>query len=101
MIGPATAHGIGDAGSTATPEAVEVTLITSEGCHYCEHARNVLDSIHHDRPLVITEIGLESEQGQSALSKWRVPFPPLLLIKGELFGYGRISERKLRRKLGV
>jgi hypothetical protein len=39
----------------------------------------------------------ESEIGQAALARWRVPFPPLLLIDGELFGYGRISARKLRR----
>jgi glutaredoxin len=89
--------GGGHPGVGASHRVPEVTLITSEGCHYCEHAREVLDSIRVDHPLEVTEIALESEIGQSALARWRVPFPPLLLIDGELFGYGRISARKLRR----
>ena len=31
----------------------------------------------------------------------RVPFPPGVLIDGEAFSYGRLSERKLRRELAA
>ena len=34
-------------------------------------------------------------------SIWRVPFPPIVLLDGALFGYGRISEHKLRAALAA
>jgi hypothetical protein len=33
------------------------------------------------------------------LVRHRVPYPPILLIEGEFFGYGRISRRKLEMHL--
>ena len=102
MTGPAATQSAGGNSSPGLPKsAVGVTLFTSKGCHYCQHARDVLDSIQNDHPLLVTEISLESDEGQAALRRWRVPFPPLLLIDGDLFGYGRISARKLQRRLGA
>jgi hypothetical protein len=31
--------------------------------------------------------------------RYGVPFPPAVLIDGEFFGYGRMSRRKLQRRL--
>ncbi|NOY57185.1 MAG: thioredoxin family protein [Actinobacteria bacterium] len=76
-----------------------VTLVTSPGCHYCSHAREVLERVGADVPLDVSEIDLASPDGAAAQRRWRAPYPPLLLIDGELFGYGRISERKLRKVL--
>jgi len=81
--------------------ASHVELITSTGCHYCGFAREVLDRVARDVPLTVTEVDLESPDGQAALSRWRVPFPPIILLDGTLFGYGRISERKLRAVLAA
>jgi hypothetical protein len=50
-------------------------------------------------PIRVREVDLESVEGAAALQRWRVPFPPIVLLDGELFGYGRISERKLRQRL--
>ncbi|MBM3695532.1 MAG: hypothetical protein FJW79_06330 [Actinobacteria bacterium] len=80
-------------------EAARVELVTSPGCHFCGHAREVLDRVATDVPLEVTEVDLDSPAGRAALARWRVPFPPILLVNGALFGYGRISERKLRAVL--
>jgi len=85
--------------SAAPPFLVE--LITSPGCHYCEYAREVLERVGAEVPLQVTEVDLDSPAGQAALARWRVPFPPIVVMEGALFGYGRISERKLRQALAA
>jgi hypothetical protein len=49
----------------------------------------------------VTEVELDSPAGQAAQAQWRVPFPPIVVVEGALFGYGRISERKLRAALAA
>jgi hypothetical protein len=81
------------------PPIVRVTLLTQDDCHYCEHAKAVLARVGHDHPLQITEIGLRSDEGRRLATRAGVPFPPGILLDGRPFGYGRLSERKLRRAL--
>lgn len=76
-----------------------ITLLTQEDCAYCEHARKVLARVGEDHPLEITEISLTSEQGRALAAKAAVHFAPGVLVDGRPFGYGRISERRLRRTL--
>ena len=47
-----------------------------------------------------TEIDLASEQGRDLAARAGVAFAPGVLVDGRLFGYGRLSERRLRRALG-
>ena len=53
-----------------------------------------------DHLLEVTEIGLASEQGRALAAQAGVLFAPGLLVEGRTFGYGRLSERRLRRTLG-
>jgi len=76
-----------------------ITLLTQEDCAYCEHARKVLARVGEDHPLEITEISLTSGQGRALAAQAGVQFAPGLLVDGRPFGYGRISERRLRRAL--
>ena len=78
----------------------EITLLTQEDCAMCEHARKVLARVSADYPLDVTEVGLASEQGRALAARARVQFAPGVLVSGEPFSYGRLSERKLRRALG-
>lgn len=88
-----------DALSSSVESTREVDLLTTSGCHFCVHARDVLERLSAEFPIRVREVDLESVEGAAALRRWRVPFPPIVLVDGELFGYGRISERKLRRSL--
>lgn len=77
----------------------EITLLTQRDCRYCDHAKDLLDRIGQDHPLQITEIDLASEEGQNLASRAGVMFAPGVLVDGEPFSFGRLSEQKLRRTL--
>ena len=76
-----------------------VTLLTQADCALCEHAKKVLARVGADYPVEVTEIDLASEQGRALAAQARVQFAPGVLVDGRPFGYGRLSERKLRRTL--
>lgn len=80
-------------------QPIDILLVTSPGCHYCDHALGVLNEVGETTPLSVTTIALTSERGMDLLVRHRVPYPPILLIEGEFFGYGRISRRKLEMHL--
>jgi glutaredoxin len=82
------------------PAPIEVTLVTASGCHFCEDAAHLLDALSLSAPLAIREVPLTSEEGRELAIRHRVPFPPILIVDGEYFGHGRISRRKLERRLG-
>ena len=77
----------------------EVTLLTKNACTYCDHAKQVLARVGCDYPLRITEIALDTDMGQVLARRAGVMFAPGVLIDGQAFSYGRLSERKLRRTL--
>jgi glutaredoxin len=77
-----------------------VTLLTQADCALCEHAKKVLTRVGADYPVEVTEIDLASAQGRALAARARVQFAPGVLLDGRPFGYGRLSERKLRRALG-
>ncbi len=76
-----------------------LTLLTQADCALCEHAKKVLARIGADHPIEVTEIDLASEHGRALATQTGVRFAPGILVGGRLFGYGRLSERKLRRTL--
>ncbi len=77
-----------------------ITLLTQADCALCEHAKGVLARVSDDHPIEITEIDLASGHGQSLAARAGVLFAPGVLVAGRPFGYGRLSERRLRRALG-
>jgi thiol-disulfide isomerase/thioredoxin len=79
---------------------VRITLLTQPDCHFCEHAKDVLGCLAEDYPLLITEINLTTEEGQQLAGRAGVLFAPGVLVDGQPFSFGRLSERKLRRALG-
>jgi hypothetical protein len=44
---------------------------------------------------------MTSDEGRSLVVRHRAPFPPILLVDGAFFGYGRISRGKLERHLST
>lgn len=78
------------------PSAV---LVTAQDCHFCEDAKTLLDELESLGRLTYTTIDLESPEGAEVLRKVRAPFPPMLFVAGEYVGHGRISRRRLVKKL--
>jgi len=77
-----------------------ITLLTQADCALCEHAKKVLARVGEDHPIQVTEIDVASEQGRALATGAGVLFAPGVLVDGCPFGYGRLSERRLRRSLG-
>ncbi len=80
-------------------EPTRITLLTQSDCHMCEHAKNVLSCVSEDHPLEVEEIDLSTNQGRELASEAGVMFAPGILVDGRPFGFGRLSERKLRKAL--
>jgi predicted DCC family thiol-disulfide oxidoreductase YuxK len=77
----------------------EIILLTQGDCALCEHAKTVLERVRADHPLTVTEIDLRSERGAALALAAGVMFAPGVLIDGQPFFYGRLSERRLRKAL--
>ncbi|HVR78886.1 MAG TPA: glutaredoxin [Acidimicrobiia bacterium] len=80
-------------------DPINVIVVTSPGCHFCDDALSLLGELAETYPLRRENVPLSSEVGRALLVRHRVPFPPILMIDGEFFGYGRISRRKLEAHL--
>lgn len=78
-----------------------ITLLTQSDCHLCEHAKAVLDRVGADHLIEVTEIDLRSDAGRMLAEAAGVLFAPGILLDDRPFGYGRLSERKLRRALAA
>lgn len=76
-----------------------ITLLTQPACAYCEHAKQVLSRVALEHPLRVEEIPLDSPEGRVLATRHGVVFAPGILVDGEIFGFGRLSEKKLRRRL--
>jgi glutaredoxin len=76
----------------------ELRLVTSHDCHLCLHGRALLDRLG----LSAREIDVESEEAQTLAARG-VPLAllPVLLDGERLVAYGRFSEKRLRRELGL
>ncbi len=77
-----------------------ITLLTKPDCALCDQAKEVLARLGAEVPLLVETISLESEEGRRLAEQCNLLFPPGVLIDGEPFSWGRLSERKLRRALG-
>jgi hypothetical protein len=80
-------------------EPVDIVLVTAVGCHFCDETSRLLDEIGEATPLAVRTVPLSSDEGRSLLVRHQAPFPPILLVDGVFFGYGRISRRRLESHL--
>lgn len=78
---------------------IEAILLTKHDCDLCEQAKSVLARVGEEHELHVREIPLETEEGRDLGLAAGAPFPPVLLLDGRPFSYGRLSERRLRKAL--
>lgn len=73
-------------------------LVTGRDCHLCEHGRQVLARLNvHARELDVDE----DEAGSLVARGVALAFLPVLTDGVRVLGYGRLSERRLRKELGL
>lgn len=88
-----------DMRSPATGTPVQVTLVSQPACQLCDDAKAVLWRLGEDFLLSIAFVDLATADGERLAGSGGMVFPPGVFVDGELFSYGRLSERKLRREL--
>lgn len=76
-----------------------ITLLTKADCELCEHAKEVLGRLAPELTLEVETLDVTSPRGRELAERSGMAFPPAILVDGEPFSYGRLSERKLRRAL--
>jgi glutaredoxin len=77
----------------------ELLILTEANCGFCEDAKEIATRLSRDYDLTVKTLELNSAEGQELAVRGGVMFPPGIFIRGEPFGYGRPSERALRREL--
>jgi glutaredoxin len=86
-------------GSSEALAPARVLLVTAPDCHFCADAKALLARLGQTYPLEVREVDLSSPEGQETATRHGIMFPPGLLLDGGFVGFGRVSERKLRRLL--
>lgn len=79
--------------------AHEIVLLTKADCHFCQQAKEVLVRLEGEYHLSLRTVQLDSFEGRELAERAGAPFPPVVLLDGETFSFGRLSERKLRKRL--
>ncbi len=85
--------------TAVTRREITVTFVTNSGCHYCHEAALLLEDLAPRFPILVEEVLLTSPRGGDIAVKFRIPFPPVILLDGDYHAHGRISERKLTKAL--
>ena len=74
-------------------------LLTARDCHLCAHGREVLDALAREGRLRWREVDTESAEGRR-LAAAAPPLRPVLFDPaGRVVAYGRLSAKRLRRRL--
>ena len=86
-----------DQHASATPALV--LLVTAPDCHFCAQAKEILAALGRTYALEVREVAHSAPEGQALALRHGILFPPGLLLDNTFVGFGRVSERKLRRLL--
>lgn len=84
--------------STVRATTDTLTLVTGDDCHLCEHGRRVLSALD----VTAREVAVVGDEA-AALAARGIPlaFLPVLTDGRRVLAYGRFSEKRLRRDLGL
>lgn len=81
-----------------TVAARELTLVKTDECHFCDRAHEVLDALG----VSVRQITVGSTEA-AGLAERGIPlaFLPVLTDGERVIAYGRFSEKRLRKELGL
>ena len=76
----------------------QLVLVTTSDCHFCDHAHEVLDELG----LEPRDVDVGSAEAENLAARGiPLAFLPVLTDGERVIAYGRFSERRLRRELGL
>jgi glutaredoxin len=78
-----------------------ITIVHSDGCHFCHDAHRALTDLARDYPLDVDTVDAHSEHGRWLMQSHRASMSPLVLVDGEFFSHGRLPRRKLEHVLSA
>ena len=77
---------------------IRATIVSTDDCHLCERARDVIAKVGGDA-VEVAELDWDSPEGSALVRAEGIPFPPAVFIDGVFAAYGRVSEGALRKRL--
>ena len=84
--------------SEVAADTTQLVLVTTDDCHFCEHAHRVLDSIG----VAHREVDVSSSEALRLAAKGiPLAFLPVLTDGEHVVAYGRLSAKRLRKELGL
>lgn len=86
-------------GLAESTRPIEVVLVEAAACHLCEDARRTLEDASREHPLAVRSVDIASPEGRVIVRDHRAPMPPIVIVNGQLLGWGRLSRGRLRRRL--
>ena len=84
--------------TTAAPAIGRLVYVTARDCHLCEHGRAVLRALGVEAAEVDVASG---EAERLAAAGIPLVFLPVLTDGHRIVAYGRLSEKRLRKELGL
>lgn len=85
--------------SSPATRVIEVVVVEAPGCHLCDDAMNALADAGREHAIVVRLVDMAAPEGRAIVRDYRAPMPPIVIVGGELLGWGRLSRGKLRRRL--
>ena len=81
------------------PDTVDITVVHSPACHFCDDARAVLAEFATEFPLTVDYLDCTEARGAALIREHRAGMYPLVLVDGGFFSAGRLPRKKLRAQL--
>ena len=81
------------------PDTVDITVVHSPACHFCDDARAVLADLATEFPLTVEYLACTEPRGAALIRQHRAGMYPLVLLDGGFFSAGRLPRKKLRAQL--
>ena len=82
-----------------SPRPVQVTVVHSPACHFCDDAQDVLAELSATHAIEVSVVEIDSPLGATLVAVHRPAMNPLVLVDGAFFSSGRLPRKKLVRLL--
>jgi len=78
---------------------ISIVILTQQDCASCEAAKAIVERLARKYALSVSAVSMDSPDGVSLAEAGGVLFPPGIIIDGDLFSYGGLSEPMLRMEI--